>query len=64
MKSYLLCQKALKKSVMKRLAKNSEEILTIIIEDLMEQFVESFNLLHSKERNGQKYNVTHKEETT
>ncbi len=32
------------------------------IEDLTEQIVDNFNLLHSKERKGQKYNATHKEE--
>jgi len=29
----------------------------------MIQFVDNFNLLHSKERNGWKYNATHKEKT-
>jgi hypothetical protein len=48
----------------KRHARGSEERMTIIIKDFMEQFVDNFNLLHSKERNGGKYNATYKEETT
>jgi peroxiredoxin len=42
--------------------KDSEE-RTIIIKDLTKQFANNFNLLHSKEKKGHKYNATHKEET-
>ncbi len=37
--------------------------MTTTIEDLTEQFANNFNLLHSKERKGWKYNATCKEET-
>jgi hypothetical protein len=46
----------------KRHARNSEEIITTVIEDLMKQFTNNFNLLHSKERKGWEYDAMHKEE--
>jgi hypothetical protein len=61
-KSYLFHQKSPQKSDVKRSTKNSEERMMSTIEDLTEQIVDNFNLLHSKERKGQKYNATHKEE--
>jgi hypothetical protein len=40
------------KSDVKRPIKDSEEIMMTTIEDLMEQFVDNFSFLHSKERKG------------
>jgi hypothetical protein len=51
-KSYLLHQKFVKKVMWKGLL----EIVT------KKWFVDNFNLLHSKERKGQKYNATDNEE--
>jgi hypothetical protein len=50
------------KSDVERSVKDNEERMTTIIEDLMEQFANNFNLLHSKEMKGHKYNAIHKEE--
>lgn len=52
------------KSDVERFVRDSEEKTTTAIEDLMEQFINNFNLLHSKERKCHKYNAMHKEETT
>jgi hypothetical protein len=46
-----------------RPTRDSEERTTITIEDLIEQFANNFNLLHSKEKKGWKYNAMHKEKT-
>jgi len=51
------------KSDVKRLAKDSEERTMIMIENMTEWFVDNFNLFHSKESKGQKYNVEHKQKT-
>ncbi len=55
--------KSPKKSDVERLARDSEIRTTTTIENLVEQFVNNFSLLHSKERKGRKYNASHKEET-
>jgi hypothetical protein len=40
--------KSLKKSDVKRPVKDNEERMVTTIEDLIEQFVDNFNFLHSK----------------
>lgn len=55
--------KSPQKNDVKRPTRDSEERMTIAIKDLMKQFANNFNLFHSKERKGWKYNVAHKEET-
>jgi hypothetical protein len=55
--------KSPKKSDVERHVKDSEKRTTTIIKNLIEQFVNNFNHLHSKKRKGRKYNASHKEET-
>lgn len=55
--------KSPQKNDVKKPTKDSEEKMMTIIKDLMEQFANNFNLLHSKERKGRKYNAACKEET-